>query len=211
MYKKKYSARGLSLVELMIAITLSMVLLTVLISVYLGGVRVYKAQSAEQEAHNNLSVVLQILKNEIIKAGFISNPQENKIPISNDTNYDLNLIQNIKINETGITITHYQTPAGQLMADMTNNNEMYLDGTKEVSAKDLLLIMDDINTEVFEVAQVSSLGLGQRIITARPLRNKYQAQSRVSFFEQNSFQINQGHLYFKKHKQYSQDLIGGLD
>ncbi len=92
----KQQQRGLSLIELMIAMVLSLVVIAAVIEVFLGARQMYRVQDANARIQENGRYAMQVLTNGIIDAGYFGCATRSGIEVKNTLNTPNNYLWNFE-------------------------------------------------------------------------------------------------------------------
>lgn len=127
----KRSYRGFTLVEILVAITLSMILMAGVIQIYISSKESFRVQNELASLQENQRIALEFMRNDVARAGFSA------------AGRILGIINTVNRNETGsdeITVTYEATrdclgiapPANQLVVNHyfidSNTNQLMCDG-----------------------------------------------------------------------------------
>lgn len=82
----KHGQRGLSLIELMIAMVLALVVIAAVIEIFLGARQMYRVQDANARIQENGRYAMQVLTNGIIDAGYFGCATRSGVEVNNTLN-----------------------------------------------------------------------------------------------------------------------------
>lgn len=208
------SIAGITLIELLIAMSLSLWLLGTLSISYCYMVRNHQLQVKFIKKHEDTKIAFNILRREIQLAGFIGCPRLTvEFLLYNPTSYALTVNNQVQI-ESGysdtLTVRHRSIAENQLVVDMLANNELYMTNHYPVSVGDTLLISDCSHVDIFEVKGVSHRGNWQKITSKQALQFNYAKNALVGFLEINTFIVKEGKLYRRDIKKHHEEMVESI-
>lgn len=187
--------RGTTLIELMLALTLSMLLLGLLSIVYLATEQANELRAGLLTLHDNSRFALQRLSSEFQLLGFIGCPRfMPEFPLSNATRHSFNSQNILELAQdsqgsTVVTVRHRGLRADSLQRPMTESSVLELSLGFQVVPGDIFLISDCRHAELFQVAQVIKWVGGQRLRSLTPLRYAYSENAELGLLEINTYAI----------------------
>lgn len=217
------SHSGFGLIELMIAVTIGLLLLSMILQIYLTNLNSYRLQLALNQVQQNAKTAIDILNTEIHQAGYIGCAHLTyDFPIFSYPPYTLmshNKISSQKVDE--ITIRRADFPAAVLIEPMQDTSILSVSHHVRFSSGDILIISNCNQAEIFEVKEIKSFQGGQKIISHYPLHHQYEQQTEVSRFVINTYFIANTHrryangkpiysLFVKDINQRKSELIEGI-
>jgi len=215
--------RGLILMELIFAVAIGLLLLSVLMEVYLTCERSFRLQNALHQIQDNAKTATIILKSELFKAGNIGCAKLTyDFPLVPYRSFTLNprnkLIGN---NANEIMVSYAGYPNTVLEESMRNEATLYTNINSRFAPNDILLISDCKQAEIFQVSQVKySRGL-QEIISLYPLHSRYEKYAQIAKFESNKYFIANTHrvnrdgtaiyaLFMEDINRHKTELVDGI-
>jgi type IV pilus assembly protein PilW len=222
---------GLSLIELMLALTLSMLILMSLSVIYLAETNNHLTEAALQNIQQNTRVAFQLLHGALRQAGEVGCAKiQNNFPVTTSQPYNItenNRIQSyqgseVKAGTDALTVRYANAISGVLVEPMQAANSLHMSASPKIETGDVLLISDCETVETFTAQQISSSSDGtQFIITDTNLTKEYQQNAEVSEFEINTFYIGKTDrkdargmpiyaLYMKDKDAHKTELVEGV-
>jgi type IV pilus assembly protein PilW len=197
---RKTSCRGLTLIEVIIAMGMALLLLTFLLKLYLNASYSQRLQNALIHIQDNARTSLAILNTSIQQAGYIGCLRlTSDHPRLSYSQYSINLHNKlVGIGAHEIIIRHALFPAATLKKSSENQVTLYADVHTRFSSGDILLISDCKHAELFQAANVSIASNSQKITAASPLQFDYSPYAEIARFEIE-------HYYAAKTKHTHQD------
>ncbi len=196
MLKRKNSI-GLTLIELILALTLSLFLISLSIEIYLLAEKSQRAQAALISLQENQQILSQILRQHIRMAGFSGCgrfssdfPFYNHLPqyISLNNKIAIYPHTDIKTNTDGITLWHAGIHHAKLSKNMQGYATLYVTANPIFAVGDNLIISDCKSVDLFKVKRVIIFHDGtQQIIAKTPLSKLYAQNAEISEFEWESY------------------------
>lgn len=192
---------GITLIELMISIILSMFILSSVTAIYLAIQKSLNSQSALMNIQENIQVVVELLSSSIRTAGYIGCAKlSGDFPIlayppfiiTEDNRVTSYKNSEIKKGSDAISVIYASVSKSRLVKNMREQNILYISSETRFSKGDILLVSDCVTAEIFTVKEVSTNKDNiQFIETERPLNKYYSENSELSFFESNKYYIGE--------------------
>jgi hypothetical protein len=189
--------KGLTLVELLIAMTLGILLLSGIFSTYLFSQKIHQQQTQLINQLETMRVISEILSNEIKIAGFIGCGRlDNHFPIENHTGYAVTPADILAVRHDSFTVLHASLPQSKLIEDMIFSTVLYVSMEVLFKESDILIISDCYSVAVCQIRTVVRINDHvQKIILLTPLKHVYRRNAQTSILERNSYFVEQGSLY----------------
>lgn len=178
---------GMTLIELMCSLLLSMLIIMCLIDIYIATEKNHLAQSALMNVQQNARMAMQILTHEIRRAGYVgcSKIMMMKYKIEKYSSPD------VKPGSDAITIYNVTTDSGTVTSMSDLKTLEVMDGPS-FHVGENLFVSDCVSAEVFSIKKVIKSGNNsQRIMTMKNLSKKYSQFAEVGRVENNSYYIGQ--------------------
>jgi type IV pilus assembly protein PilW len=219
----KSSVAGLTLIELMIALFISMLILSLVTTIFLAAEKNFRLQIALSHIQENARLAIHFLNSNLQNVGFIGCAKlTNDFPIKNYETYTINPNNRITINNNIITLRHMSVQNAYLIQSMRGYSTLHVSNDQVFSENDILIISDCKSVEIFRVKKVVNSKNEQVITTTQPLSFLYENNSDVGKFEINSFfvantdrQTSDGQainaLYMTMNNQRKIELVEGVD
>jgi len=197
MLKKNYQfisvLQGTTLIELMLAITLSSLIFTSVISVYLVVQRNFKTQDSLNSIHENSEIAMHILTDNIRMAGYIGCAKlSNHHYLSQYLAYSLfpsTKIFGAKSYSDEITVRRINPKSAALATPAYLSSVIYASAKPRFKKEDVAVISDCKQAEIFQIKNIINLNGVQKIITYKPIIFEYAKNSEVSLFESSTYFI----------------------
>jgi type IV pilus assembly protein PilW len=222
---------GFSLIELMVALTLSLLILMSLSTIYLAASKNHLSEAALQNIQQNARIAFQLIQGAIRIAGNVGCAAlQDDFPVTTSEPY--NITKNNRIHDyrgseikggtDAFTVRYADAVSGLLIEPMQLANIIHMTGFPKIKAGDVLLISDCETAEMITVEQVSSSNDETQIImTDKNLTKVYKENAEVSVFEMNAFYIGKTDrkdskgapiyaLYMKDKASHKTELVEGI-
>lgn len=211
------------LIELMLAVTLGLLLVSVVLEMYLTSIRNDRLQQALNQIQQNAKITIDILNSDIHKAGYIGCARLTAdFPIFSSTPYTLtfnNRISSQVSNE--IVIRHASFPNAIMTAPMLDSSILTITQHVHFVAGDIAMISDCQRAEIFQMKEIKTFKDKQIIHTFSPLQHKYGPYAEVSRLEINTYFVANTHrtyadgtpiysLFVKDIHQRKSELVEGI-
>jgi type IV pilus assembly protein PilW len=191
---------GMSLIELMVSLTLSILILMGLSAIYLASAKNHLSEAALQNIQQNTRITFQLLQGSLRQAGNVGCAKlQNDFPVTTSQPYNItedNFIQpywgsEIKSGTDAFTVRFANALGGSLIKPMEVANTLQITASPKIAIGDILLISDCQTAEILTVQQVSVASDGTQIIlTDKNLTKIYKENAEVNEFEMNTFYIS---------------------
>lgn len=184
--------KGVTLIELMLALTMSMMGLSIIITIFIAAQKSYLIQSDLSHIQETARTVTALFTSVIQRAGYIGCARLTEVfPLANSTPYEINS-KNKMVIEKGneITIRNASVLHANLIENMQSLSEIETTSSPHFSVGDVLLVSDCQSADIFQVDKILPYKNHQIIIPKYPLMNKYKNNSEVSFLEINTYFVD---------------------
>lgn len=194
-YDYPSACKGITLIELLIAMTLGLLLLSIMLGIYLAMQKSHHLQTAINNIQDNARVAISLLSADIRKAGNIGCAKLTKdFLLTSHTPYTLSTQNKLTGAHTGnsasITIRHASFPSAALVEPMQDDSILYVTRIPKFKVGDILLIADCKQAEIFKVEYVAFMHGLQKIIPQTALHQHYEAHAEVSQLEINHYFVD---------------------
>lgn len=212
--------KGMTLIELMIALFLSFLVLTGLFTIYLGMQKNQDVQAALSVIQDNARMAENIFTTQVHAAGYVGCARlTNDFPFKNSLITPQNRISG---DNNSMTVRHASFDHASVIKTMSNYSVIKTSKNTIFSEGDFALISDCQSAELFFVKNSSVENDMQIIHAAKALTKKYPATAEVFHFEMNTYFVDQTDrktpsgkpiyaLYMRDIQQYKTELIEGVD
>jgi hypothetical protein len=190
-YKFYFSHSGLILIELLITMSISLLLLSNLMGIYLTCMHSLQFQFALYSIEDNARTAISILNSSLHEAGHIGCAKLSKdFPIVSYHDYSLNSSNKIignNLNE--ITVRNALYPHATLIQTLKNNESLYADKEVHFKPGNIVIIANCKRAEIFEIKEINLYKDKQRITPTSPLHFQYEKFSEISHLAINRYFI----------------------
>ena len=184
MSQNRLSQKGMSLIEIMIAMMISVIVIFEVYKIYQTNIQSFKQQKAVAELQRNARFSIDMIKNSVHSTGYarlfgsISSRVENLLKVKDDIRWDIKYAiigyNNVSNSDTYAGITGFksgsdviiikQATRAEAILDNPDANTIHVASGSETSAGDLLLLT---NSNTATLVQASSVvaGADKKIIT----------------------------------------------
>ena len=143
---------GLTLIELMICLTMSTLILSGCISVYLGIDQNNQTQLAINTIEENSLAATIILQDAIHKSGYIGCAKlSDPFPLTNKSDIEFTRKNRIEIEANELTIRNASLNAATLVRGMRSDTNLYASDDIKFAVEDVLLISNCQSADIFVV------------------------------------------------------------
>ncbi len=184
---------GITLVEILWSLTISVLIMSGLISLYLVTEKHFRLQTALISLNENSRITEQLWMTVIRSALYKGCLKTKK---TNITTYHAN---DVKPGTNAITINYVDTMGDDLLFDMKDYSVIYVTSNHRLYANDEIIISDCKSSEVFKVKKIMSYSKNQKIISDKPLKKLYKKYSQVNIYHHESYYIGSTNRYDKYH------------
>lgn len=230
--RQRKKSHGMTLLELMLALLLSLFVLSAVSEIYFISEHNYEAQSALRTLQENARMTSEILPEKIKMAGFIGCARlTDDFPFKNHTQMLLSRHNKMtyyqsQLNKPGtdaFTLWQASNQSELLLQSMQDNSTFFIAKKLTISAGDILFISDCKTVELFHVKEVKNANKDElKVTTVEPLTKLYQQNAEIiplemnSYFIANTGRVDENHqpiyaLYDKNLTQQKTELVQGVD
>lgn len=183
MFKRRNPLKGLTLLELMLALAISFLIFDALLTIYLSAQKNQSMQAALNSIQENAEIAAQFLRQDIQQAGYRGCARLREgFPVA-DT---LTVTNRIFGTNNSVTVRHASAQSGILLENMSDNS--IINTASAFKAGEVVLISNCSNAEIFKIKKVSGVN-NQKIFSETPLTQRYDKNSEISNFEINTYFI----------------------
>lgn len=181
---------GLTLIELLFALTISLLIFSIVRTIFLTTEKSFSTQHALSSIQENARNAIELLQSDIHAAGYIGCAKLNyDFPLKNFPGYEFTSKNKIVVNENTITLRHASVNHTYLTRAMQDSSTLHTTLETSFFADEILLISDCKSAEIFKVKKASANQYEQSITTTAPLSNQYLQNAEVSKLEINTYFI----------------------
>lgn len=178
---------GIVLIELMVALSLSLLLLRFVFEIVVTSERYFRLQTALQQNQESALTALDILSSAIHQAGHIGCPRLTRdFQIYSIGNYAVNA-QNklIGISNNVLTVRYAEYPPAVLIAPMRDNKTLHISKNIPIKSNDIVLISDCKHAELAKIDSMTS----NYLTTQQSLHGQFDSMSELSRLQINTYFI----------------------
>lgn len=207
MFNKK-NQLGMTLIEMMLALSLSIFLISVVLKMYLIAESSQIAQTDLLTIQQNMQMISQILKHEVKASSYFGCAKfTDDFPFKNNSIYILNQknriekYQNtdVKAGTDAIRFWHASARSAFLVKTMRGYSDLYVSASLPIKSGDNLIISDCQTAEIFQVKQVLVIDNNtKKIVSKNPLSQFYKIHSEINLLEVVVYFIGANNALFTK-------------
>ncbi len=195
--------RGLSLLECLVTVFLSIIIMQLISYVYIGSIQTADHISSTFQSDHELIRIFKILEDDIKQAGYMGCkklvPNEMIYPY---LKYNFKYENQLTINKNELTVRHASLPFSTLLSSQLNR--ITVSAETPFENNELILISDCFGGEIAKVTQVINCPKTKILQLANKLQRHYGAEAEVSHFVMN-------HYYVDKSQLMVEDSNGNVD
>lgn len=181
---------GLSLIELMLALTVSSFLFLIMTTVFLCTEHMFKIQEELSNLQENKRIAVKLLTSDLHLAGYIGCAKLSAdFPLKKFRTYDLKPQNKISITANTVEVQHASIPHANVLQSTKGSTEIISTNDSRFSTGDILLISDCKAAEIFQIKSIIKKSHYQIIIPTVELTNTYDKQAEIALFEKNYYFI----------------------
>lgn len=196
---RKTFSDGVTLLEMMIAITISMLLILLLTSVYINMHHVLAGQRAMKLHQNNALKLIDMIREEVAMAGHIGcarlSSSFNVYPLPP---YVLTNENDLVINTKNITVRYQAFPSVALLRDMHGRTMLATDASVRYRPGEVMLISDCTHAEIFQAGVVVMRNNMQIIYPTMPLKYQYHKFSELGLLVMRQYYLGHDHTLMRR-------------
>lgn len=188
---------GMSLVEMMLGLTLSMMIFNVVIELYLAATKLINVQNALLSIEENQQMLTHIFRTSVHTAGFIGCAKlTSQFPIIQYPPYAITAANRIEsfhsskmiTGTQGITIRSMNTQTVGLIA-MQQNSMLEVSANQHFQQGDILVIADCKKAELFKIKNIIMMNHSIQIEPEARLQNSYASDAEIAHLQVDSYFI----------------------
>lgn len=182
--------KGFSLIEMMVALLLSLLSLSALLEMYATSQRNLLLQSQMQAVSENAQAASYLIMTEIHRAGYIGCARLTPdFPMHGVGPFNLTPTNKLIAESNRFTVKYAATPEAELVRPMSDDLNLTVNETVRFTAGDWVVISDCQHAEIFRVQQAASNHHQQYLVASAPLQNQYDQHARISHFVSQTYYI----------------------
>jgi Tfp pilus assembly protein PilV len=193
-HQSKLHARGYSLIEVLLAVSLSFLSITALTQLYLHFHHVFVTLQNSNYQQKTAQVVMALLEDEISHAGHIGCAKlTDDFHVEQYGELALTSQNALVVADNQLEVRYQSQPNAELQEDLLDDLRLIADVGERFYANHYLLISDCQHAEIFQAASVRLIADKQIIISRSRLRHHYQRYAQIGRYIQRRFQIENRH------------------
>ena len=190
---------GVTLLEMMAAVVISMVLILLLTSMYVNMHHVLASQHAMQAQQNSALNVIDIIRDEIGMAGHIGCARlSSEFIVHSLSSYSLSIDNFMVVNPRNITVRYQSFPGDVLLNDSSSRAVLMTDASVRYRSGDILVISDCLHAEIFQASDVVMRGYIQHITPITPLRYQYHKYAEIGLLVIRQYYLDRDHTLTRR-------------
>ncbi len=209
MFNRKYS--GVTLIESMLALSLSLLLLTIVFSLFLAGQKHFTQQKNMLAMQTKINLTKQILVSSVQQAGFLGCARLTPdFPLHNTTSVPTHFLNKIAVSnkkQTGFRVWFAGKKAEKLLRPMQDLTRLTVSPSWKIKPNDILVISDCKSIDIFTVANIFTRKHEIKIQTLQPLSKLYATDADVMPLHINTFYYKKKRLYWQSDNTEPVELI----
>ena len=211
--KFQYRECGLVLIEVMIAISIGLLVISVLMEIYITCQKSLALETALNTIQDNAKTINFIFQSEINKAGNIGCARLTRdFPLISPQEYPFNIANKmISPEENKITIRYAEYPNNILLQATNSDNRIYINKMVFFKPGDILLISDCKKAEIVIAAQVKKIHDNLEITLTSPLHYRYEKYAEVSRYVSNTFYSSENSLFLEDIHRHKSIILSGIN
>lgn len=180
---------GMVLIEVILAITIGLIIISVLMEIFLTSQQSSRLQSALYSIQDNADAAIAILSNEIHQAGMLGCARlTHDFPIIQHGEYQLTTKNKLLgTTKNAITVRYAKYPHSFLKEAMQDDVTLHASEQNHFASGDILIISDCNQAEIFMAEKVKLKHGIQEITASTPLHNRYKQFAEISTLIVNTF------------------------
>lgn len=210
--RKNFSG-GVTLLEMMSAITISMLLILSLTRIYMNMHRLQASQHAMQVQHNHALRLIDIIRDEIGAAGHIGCARlSNDFIVNPLPPYSFTIQNFLTVNANKLTLRYQAFPGVVLLHDMHGQNMLTADASVRYQRGDILVISDCSHAEIFQTDIVVMRANFQIIYPKIPLQHQYRKFSEIGSLVIHQYYVDARHTLMRRELDgRNNEIMTGID
>lgn len=180
----------MTLVELLISFSISLLLLGLLIEIYLSTHRSVQIQNALYTIQENGKSASAIFTSAIHQSGHIGCARlTHDFPLISHSSYQLNASNKIHGTHHEVTVRYMEYPNIVLNKNMKDDQILYAGNEIIFKPADIVIISNCKHAEIFSIKHIHFKNGSQEIVPSRPLHYSYEKFSELGLLAVNRYYI----------------------
>lgn len=194
--------RGSLLIECLIALSLSVLLLDTLFTIYLHIITASKNIDAVLELNEKSDQMNSILKQALLSAGNLGCKKMNTIQNMGKTFFG---------EDHAVTVKYMKYPYATILKNMLDYQTIYTNQAIRFSRNQILIIADCETAEIVTVATVTNEHGMQRIVLTQPVKNNYLIGASIGVFKNDRYHLKSQSFYVNDNEYGDSALMEGIE
>lgn len=195
------AVRGSMLIECLIALSLSVLLLSTLFVIYLHIVTASNNIDAVLDLNEKSDQMNSILKQALLNAGNLGCRKMNIIQYVGKTFFG---------EDHAITVKYMKYPYATILKNMQDYQTIYANQVTRFSPNEIVILADCEGAEVVTVAAVASEHGMQKIVLTQPVKNNYLLGANIGVFKNDYYHLKSQSFYVADNEHGDAVLIDGI-
>ena len=210
-------AAGFSIIEMMVALTLGLILSTLLFNNYVDAAGALSMQSSMYHLQEVVNVSNDIITHEIEQAGYIGCAKlVPGFPVKHFQQYSLTAGNQLIVTDVNIISRHASMMNAELLNLNPDKKTLYVSDNLSFKADDILIISDCQHAEIFKVKHIFHLHQQLKIEAVMPLDSDFDKNAEVAYFETNRLFLkkmgnNKKALFLEDVKLFHRQITDGVE
>ncbi len=177
---------GFSLVEMMVALTISLILSALLLNHYVDANGALSMQTSMYHLQEVVNISNDVITQEIQQAGYIGCAKlAPGFPIRHYQQYSLTYANQLMVTGESIISRHASSLHAALLSISADKKSLYVSDNISFKPNDILIISDCQHAEIFKVKNIFHLNQQIKVETIAPLDGDFSVNTEVAYFESN--------------------------
>ena len=204
-------SKGVTLLEWMIAMFLSMILASTALTLYITHQKKFYLQQAILHIADHAERALEILTTEIHAAGHAGCAKLAEELPSVPRQKLREMTMAVVAGDHTLAVQHASNHHAELISSMLNFTTLVANDAVQFKQNDLLIVSDCHRAAIFQVDTMSRSQHIQTMTTLKPLHAQFMRHAELSRFEVNRFYVSHASLMVEDRQHHKMRLVDGID
>jgi hypothetical protein len=192
----KIQLSGVTLIELLLALTLALLISSLLADMYVMSQKSNGLQMALSDIQDNAHTAIAIINTEIHKAGYIGCALLTEdFPLQHPANIVFTSKNTLQIEPHEFSVRYADFPYARFHKMTPDFSTLYVSKNTRFSANDWLFLSDCKHAEIFQAKKIIFSDEQQKIIATHALHSSFGADAEVSKVIMNRYYIAKTHRF----------------
>lgn len=202
----------MTLIELLSALLLASIVMSIAWSAYLGVTRQYQSQSDIRQFEYRVISAASLLKIEIERAGYLGCPRlEDGFPMMTEEHIQFSTDNKLTGTTDQVTVRHAAFPPASVLEITEDQTRLKTDIGQRFKAGQVVIIVDCQHAEIKRIANIERADPYQYISFAKPLASSFDAGAEISPLKINRYYIANHALFVQEISGRNAMLIEGIE